>query len=255
MVDSITGVLSLKSRITMKEHRLMKATRQTFPAPAATRTKKMKVRQTTRSGQRHANLRRGPSTGVELVGGRSSSPPPPSHPRQKRKRKTHRTAPLPCSSAQPSRRPGSSSGAASPGPRRRSCALPRPPAAAPASPRRPTAHPGTPAAASSHYCTRRPPSLGRVPAPWWRISSSRSPSPFDPPPPRRSTPPRCPPCLPLSLLLVGLPAPDPLCVAPRAAMVVGKLTSLSEKEKIGDLESRASWWPAGKQSRAEQKGP
>lgn len=37
MVDSITGVLSLKSRITMKEHRLMKATRQTFPAPAATR--------------------------------------------------------------------------------------------------------------------------------------------------------------------------------------------------------------------------
>ena len=61
----------------MKEHRLMKATRQTFPAPAATRTKKMKVRQTTRSGQRHANLRRGPSTGVELVGGRSSSPPSP----------------------------------------------------------------------------------------------------------------------------------------------------------------------------------
>lgn len=69
------------------------------------------------------------------------------------------------------------------------------------------------------------------------------------PPTERTAP------MPTMLALVSVarrpPAPDPLCVAPRAAMVVGKVTSLSEKE---NRRSRVATGPAGGQqgSRAEQ---
>ena len=240
MVDSITGVLSLKSRITMKEHRLMKATRQTFPAPAATRTKKMKVRQTTRSGQRHANLRRGLSTGVELVGGRSSSPPP----RQKRKKEDSpncSSSVFVCSALSASwiifwscfSWSSPKKLRAAPPPRRG----PRLAAETHSAPR----HPGSSIVALLHAAAPLPWPCACTMVAHLLVPQSLAVRP--PTPPTERTAP-----MPTMLALVSVarrpPAPDPLCVAPRAAMVVGKVTSLSEKE---NRRSRVATGPAGGQ--------